>query len=318
MQVYKVGKSQNIFDVALACYGSIEGLFDLMVNNPELSFDYELKEGEELYYDEDCVVYDTVISTLADEGVSIANGERNVYHKTVDKDLRVIISVPADDDSVTLKLSGDGDMTVDWGDNSDIETVALQSTEQEYQHFYDNETDSRIVRLYGDFNVKTWYLSSIASGLVLLVKPLTVDEVVVRQNNISLQGLLLFEGTYSVTLDGIAVSDLDMIRDMSLSDLTISNLESSDKEKSLEDIVDEYLIYVAKNHNERRDCKVVMDVQPSGEYAEPSKDDNGNYVIETGMEAVYVITHEDTWNEAGAWEFDICGETYKYENEGTA
>lgn len=313
MQVYKVGKSQNIFDVALSCYGSIEGLFDLLVNNPELSFDYELKEGEELYYDEDCIVYDTVISTLADEGIKkAANGERDVYYKEVDDELRVIISVPADDDSITLKLSGDGDMKVDWGDNSDIETIALQATEQEYLHFYDNESDNRVVRLYGDFNIKTWYLSSIISGLVLPIQPLVVDEVVVKKNNISLQGLLLFKGTYSVVLDSISVDSLDVIRDMSLSDLTISNLDSSDDEKSIEDIVDEYLIYVAKNNNERRYCKVVMDVQPSGEYQEPSKDDNGNYVIETGMEAVYVITHEEAWNEAGSWEFDICGEKYAY------
>jgi len=318
MQVYKVGKSQNIFDVALACYGSIEGLFDLMVNNAELSFDSVLKEGDELYYDESCVIYDTVISELSDEGVQIANGERDVYHKEVNEDLRVVISVPADDDSLLLKLSGDGDMVVDWGDNSDIETITLQATPQEYLHFYNNETDSRTVRLYGGFNVKTWYLSSIASGLVLPVKPLVVDEVVVKENNITLQGLLLFEGTYSVTLDGISLSDFDMIRDMSLSDLTISNLESADAEKSVEDLVDEYLIYVAQHNNERRYCKVVMDVQPSGEYQEPSKDDNGNYEITTGMEAVYVITHENAWNEAGAWEFDICGESYKYENEETA
>lgn len=309
--MYKVGKSQNIFDVALAVYGSIEGLFDLLTNNSELSFDTELKEGDELYYDENCVIYSTVISTLADENIKPANGERGVYYKEVNEELRCIISVPASDAAMLLRLSGDGDMVVDWGDNSEIETITLQATTQEYRHFYDNETDKRVVRLYGDFNIKTWDLSSIVMGLVLPTKPMTVDEVMVKKNNITLQGLLLFKGTYSVTMDSIAVSNLDMIRDMSLSELTISNLDSADAEKSVEDIVDEYLIYVAKNNNERRNCKVTMDVQPSGEYQEPAKDDNGNYVIVTGMEAVYVITHEEAWNEAGAWEFEICGESYK-------
>ena len=48
----------------------------------------------------------------------------------------------------------------------------------------------------------------------------------------------------------------------------------------------------------RRNCKVILDTQPSGTYKEPLKDSNGNYVITTGMEAIYVITHETAWNEA--------------------
>ena len=51
MQVYKVQKNQNIYDVALYLFGSIEGIFELMANNPELSYDTELKEGDELYWD---------------------------------------------------------------------------------------------------------------------------------------------------------------------------------------------------------------------------------------------------------------------------
>ena len=64
MQVYKVRNNQNIFDVAIAIYGSIEGIFDLLVNNPDLSFDSVLNGGQELYWDEDFVVYDTIVNSF--------------------------------------------------------------------------------------------------------------------------------------------------------------------------------------------------------------------------------------------------------------
>ena len=35
MRTYTVRTGQNIFDVALTLYGSIEGVFDLLVSNPE-------------------------------------------------------------------------------------------------------------------------------------------------------------------------------------------------------------------------------------------------------------------------------------------
>ena len=56
-----------------------------------------------------------------------------------------------------------------------------------------------------------------------------------------------------------------------------------------------------------------MDIAPSGEYQEPPRDEHGNYVITTGMQAVYVITHEPDWNIAGAWTFKINNSVYKYE-----
>ena len=51
MQVYKVKRNQNIFDVAVSIHGSIEGIFDLLINNPNLSFHSQLEEGEEINLD---------------------------------------------------------------------------------------------------------------------------------------------------------------------------------------------------------------------------------------------------------------------------
>jgi hypothetical protein len=58
--------------------------------------------------------------------------------------------------------------------------------------------------------------------------------------------------------------------------------------------------------------------QPSGTYREPAKDANGRYVIGSGMEAIWVLTHEEAWNEGSPWEFIINGIIYKYEQNDTA
>ena len=100
--------------------------------------------------------------------------------------------------------------------------------------------------------------------------------------------------------------------------MSLSNLELTNIDYTEDTVINDYLIYIAKHNNQRRNCKVILDIQPSGTYKEPPKDSNGNYVITTGMEAIYVITHETAWNEAGSWSFDINGTIYQYENSDIA
>ena len=116
-----------------------------------------------------------------------------------------------------------------------------------------------------------------------------------------------------VKLADMSLSSLAPIQDMSLSNLELRNIDYTE-----DTVINDYLIYIAKHNNQRRNCKVILDTQPSGTYKEPLKDSNGNYVITTGMEAIYVITHETAWNEAGSWSFDINGTIYQYENSDIA
>ncbi len=312
MQTYKVQKGQNIFDVAVLLHGSVEGVFDLLVNNPELSFDTGVAEGQELVWDEDFVVYDSIVDSLKENNIVPANGERHVYYKECGQQLRMLIKMPAEESRITFVMSGDGNMVVDWGDNTDLETISLNTVEQQYDHYFDNVTDYRVVKLYGDFRIKRLDVSGV-NGTMLPVAPITVDEFVCSENNMNLQGLFLFKGTYLVELTKRGINSLDSIKDMSLQKLTLS-----ENDYSPESCIDDYLIYVAKNTNQRRNCYVTLDVVPSGTYQEPKKDVNGNYVINTGMEAIYVITHEVAWNEAGPWVFNIKGKIYKYENPNIA
>lgn len=308
METYKVINNQNIFDVAIDIYGSIEGIFDLLISNPDLSFDSKLYDGQTLLWDKDFVINSSIVSSLHTDNAIPINGERNVYYKNIEADLKCVIQMGESASDISLNLSGDGEMIIDWGDNSEIQTIQLQPTLQLYQHYFDNEADVRTIRLYGDFNIKTWNMSTI-HGLVLPTQPIIVDEVIISKNIVPLHGLFLFNGIYYVKINDIPITDLSPIKNMSLSYLELKGISYSS-----EDVLNDYLKYLAKHNNQRRNCNVVIDTQPSGEYKEPDKDENGSYLITSGMEAIYVITHEAAWNESGPWIFNINGTIYQYNN----
>ena len=114
MQVYKVKRNQNIFDVAVSTHGSIEGIFDLLINNPDLSFHSQLKEGEEIYWDEEFIIYDSIVNTLQAEHIVPANGERHVYYKNTTAPLRCVMYISPEEASIALQMAGDGSLIVDW------------------------------------------------------------------------------------------------------------------------------------------------------------------------------------------------------------
>lgn len=306
MKTYKTINHQNIYDVAVMLYGTIEGVFNLLAYNPSLSLDMELQPGTELLYDETAAIYNNITSALSSDGVVPANGDRGVYFRETDQALRALVVVSPDESACTLIMSGDGVVTVDWGDNTELEELVLQSTDKKYMHAFNTDA-GRIVKLYGDFSVKALNLSAIGGDLMLLA-PLVVDEIQVSDNSTDLRCLALCKGTYQVKMERITLASLNMIRDMSLQTLVLDNVYMS------ADALDEYLIYIARNHNERRNCNVtIRGTAPTGEYAEPAKDEFGNYQIQNGMEAIYVITHEIAWNEADPWVFDINETIYQYQ-----
>ncbi|MEB3373814.1 hypothetical protein SFC43_13170 [Bacteroides sp. CR5/BHMF/2] len=62
-------------------YGSIEGIVDLLINNPELSLDDDLKSGDELDYTDEFVISPDIVAYNRMYNLLPANGERNVYYK---------------------------------------------------------------------------------------------------------------------------------------------------------------------------------------------------------------------------------------------
>ncbi len=287
MAKYKVKRNQNLFDVAIDLYGSIEGLYDLFISNPQLSMNTKLTPGMELEYHESFVINEGIVREIKAQNYSLINGERHVYHKKPALEQIFQIDVPADSESTAMTLAGEGEMCVDWGDNSDLQTIKLSHIPQFIEHFYDNIVEKRVMKIYGEFSLLSWDVTQL-NGQIYTFSPITVDEFTCRANEYSLEGLFLFNGTVKLDLGGMLIKDLSPIYDMSLQELDLRSAHMDPE------TIDAYLQYIANNYGSRRNCTVYLTVEPS----------------ELGMAAIDTIVNEQAWNEAGAWVFDINGNIY--------
>ncbi len=291
MATYKVTTNQNLFDVALLLYGSIEGLFDLLISNEWLNMETDLMPGMELEYHDYFVVNDGIKSAMSDKNLIPANRERHVYLKHPTEDLVFLCDVDAEADSALFVVSGSGKMLIDWGDNTDLETVQLAVAQQTVEHYFDNVTEKRRIKVYGDFQIIKLDTSKLG-GALMLMRPMTVDEYTSHANSYPLQGLFLFDGTVSVDLSGCSIDNLLPIGDMSLQILDLRNVTFADIS-----VLDDYLQYIVENYGSRRNCTVYLSSEPT----------------EKGITAIETILGEDAWNEAGNWVFNINDKIYTRE-----
>lgn len=74
MKQYIVKSGQNLYDVALTLYGSIEGVFDLLINNRSINLNSQLTNGQILYYNEGFMVNQTIVDWFKTNGDVIKNG----------------------------------------------------------------------------------------------------------------------------------------------------------------------------------------------------------------------------------------------------
>jgi hypothetical protein len=291
MAQHKVKPNQNIFDVAIELYGSVEGLFDLLISNEWLDMNTELQAGTELEYHDYFVVNSGIVTAIKDNGYIPANGERRVYFKKPAYGLIAVCRIPAEVKSSSFSVSGEGAMQIDWGDNSELQHVALSDQMQTCLRYFDNTVDARRVKIYGDCSLTVFDASDIGGDL-FLVRPLTVDEYTGKSNGHILESLFLFEGTVKVDLQGATVSNLLPVGDMSLQELNLLNVRFTDVS-----VLDDYLQYIVDNYAGRRNCTVHLDTEPT----------------ERGMEAIQTIINEPAWNESGKWKFIINEKIYTKE-----
>ena len=288
MATYTVKTSQNIFDVALHLYGSIEGLFDLLISNPWLNMTTDLKRGMELEYHDYFVVNNSMKQEIEANNYLPANSERHSYFKKTDEQLVMLCDIEPTAEMTTIVASGDGTMIVDWGDNSPLESITLSISETTYEHFFDNTVDERRMKIYGAFDFIKLDISKL-NGTIYPVRSLVVDEFVNRSNGRSLKGLFLFDDTVTVDLQGMEISSLLPIGDMRLQELNLRYVKFTDVS-----VLDEYLQYIVDNYGTRRDCTVYLTTEPSA----------------AGMAAIETIINEPAWNESGHWQFIINDQTY--------
>lgn len=295
MGVYTVKPNQNLFDVALHLYGSIEGLFDLLISNPELNMTSDLVYGQELIYHEDFVLNESVVSEFKKQNITPSSGARKVYFKRPGEDLIFLVGVNANMVFTSFKAAGEGTMIIDWGDNTELEHVQLSVAVQSIEHYFDNETEKRRIRIYGDTQMlKFTQLDTTGlGGALILCKPVVVDEYACTNRGYSLVGLSMFEGTYKIDLHSTTIDSLLPIGDMNLQELDLTDV------RFLHDnTVDDYFEYIVAHHADRRPCTIWLTTEPS----------------ERGYAAINTILNEPEWNISDTWKFYINNQLYQPDN----
>lgn len=297
MAIYTVKPNQNLFDVALHIYGSIEGLFDLLISNPELSMTSDLSYGQELVYHEDFILNESVVDGMKTQNIVPSSGARKVYFKRPDEDLVFLVGVNADMTFTTFNVAGEGTMIVDWGDNSDLQYIPLTADIQSIEHYFDNETEKRRIRIYGDTNTLKLmkFDTSGLGGALILCKPIIVDEYVCTSRGYSLTGLALFVGTYKLDLHSATIDNLLPIGDMNLQELDLTDVLFMH-----DNVIDDYLEYIVANYADRIPCTIRLTTEPSAR----------------GYAAIDTILNEPEWNVSDTWKFYINNQLYQ-PNNGT-
>ncbi len=299
MAKYIVKPNQNLFDVALHLYGSIEGLFDLLISNPDLSMTSDLTYGQELEYHEEFILNPSIVSEFKSQNIVPSSGARKVYFKRPEEDMIFLIGVNADMSLTNLKVAGEGTMIIDWGDNSQLEYIVLSPSLRLVEHYFDNDVDERRIRIYGDTQtLKFTQLDTTGlGGALVLCKPVTVDEYTCLGRGFSLMGLSLFEGTYKVNLRQSIIANLIPIGDMDLQELDLSDVYYMN-----DDVLDDYLEYIVAHYEDRRPCTVYLTKEPSVR----------------GYVAIDTILNEPEWNTSDTWKFYINNQLYQSSNDTIA
>ena len=307
MGKYRVIAGQNLYDIALHIYGSIEGIVDLMMCNTDLSLDTTLKVGDELIYSDDFIINADVVAYNEMHGIVPSNGEHHVYPKVITKPLAVVFSLPTELLNVQCSVSGIGTLEIDWGDNSDTEVVTLSDKPQLLKHIFDNKVRKRRrIRWFTDAYFKQVDWSGLQPTSVVILRPLPIEELTIKDTTLTLDSLQMVTGIYSLNLSGLTSGNLKPLvecRELMTLNLTDARIKPT--------VLDEWLIAIVEMYGNRRNCKVILTAVPTGTYQEPARiADTGRYNITSGMEAIWVITHEESWNEGGKWEFIINDKEY--------
>lgn len=313
MGKYTVTTGQNIYDIAMHLHGSVEGIVDLLINNPGLSLDDDLKSGDELDYTDDFIISPDIVAYNRMYNLLPANGERNVYYKEPSGKQFMELFLENRQTAAMLSVSGSGTLEIDWGDNTEIECLTLANRVKELRHYFNDRIASkRRICLYGDVSFRTLDMSHSHASEVYLLGPVSLEKFTCEKMVADISFLSLAEDTYELTLTGLQTDDLLPI--LPLERLMRLDLRGA-KVKPF--VLNTYLKALVEKHYGRRNLTVILSTPPTGIYRRPQTDSNGSHIITSGMEAIWILTHEPAWNEGGAWTFIINNQTYTYEPDDT-
>lgn len=221
MQQYTVRSGQNIFDVALTLYGSVEGVFDLLLSNSELTLESKLSYGMVLNYHSEFVINQNIVSWLKNNNVIVKNGEHvfdypsaetfvkshiEAHHPEVYESLSglspdeqnmyweglttpmLTIQQSGSTSNFIVSLKNGTHIFVDWGDYSDFQVVEGNG-EIVVEHCYKGN-GSHQVTFFGDFECYLLDLTEIG-GAYYPLATIYADEFKSKLDNEDLKKLII-------------------------------------------------------------------------------------------------------------------------------
>lgn len=211
MPIYKVKPGQTLYDVAVNIYGTIEGLFDLIITNSDKNMMSDLKAGDELEYHEEYILQQAIAKQIGDKKIKIANGSNNTIPSTFNEMPKIILKVNSSEDSISLNMIGQGAMIIDWGDLSPTKEHTFEiNREEHFTHNFENVDEEHVVRIYGDFSLTLFQLNDCDCN-VFVTRNINVGTFISDGGNIELPGISLFDGLSDIYIQGAQNLDLRQI-----------------------------------------------------------------------------------------------------------
>lgn len=298
---YIAAPNQNIYDIAVDIHGTIDGVSDLLVNNSWLTLDIDIKGGDKITYTSGVTLDEYEAERLDMFGVVPATQNRNTYYrpKLSGKKFDVFLNKDVLSFDCIIEFDGEQEISVDWGDNSDIE-VFKSSPAQISHSFYGEEGVERTIRFY----IKTDEVINIDIKTEDLINIMVYNSINTRffstkSNMGDVRFFNLLTGIQRITASNISPETLAPLSKLiTIQDLDITSSKIKPKQ------LDEFFISLVKNYGERLPATIKTTTKPNGDFKEP----NIKNMPQNGMEAVWMLVNEPAWNtDYHQWHIIIDG-----------
>lgn len=288
MAQYTVRHGQNLFDIVLTCYGDLNGLGDFMLLNPTVNYNSNFNDGDIVNYDETKVISQVTSNYYSKNRIIPTGGNDYIYYKEPLYKHLFSIYVSQDVVNLIVGISGSGIIQIDWGDNSQLQTVQLSQEVQTISHDSNSYLDtSRRIRFYGEADFHTINLSRINVERAFSVSDFKCLTLIINDNKIipNIKFTKIIRNLNKVDFSRTLIDDLSpLLYNHELREIHLENCEIN------QSIIDEYVIGLVKNYQSRLLADVWMKGNdlPSGMYQEPSVLSDP----QTGMEAIWVLEND--------------------------
>lgn len=300
IQEYTVAQGQNLMDVVLSTYGSLDGLTDFLLHNPDIDLNSILYNGQIVKYEQSNVINEITVNYYQSKKIQPCNNERSVYFKQPTLPLFLYVLIPNNTVYVGADISCDGYFEVDWGDDTVIESY---SGSVFISHNMNSKIQSdRIIKIYSSSPFQKISFNNMPIKKIFTFQDIRVYEFnsMASRELENINHLIIPSSLRDIRLTGSKITSLNpLIGQLSLRNIYIDGCGITQR------LIDEFVIGLVKKYSTRLIGYVKLDGNdlPSGEYKRPASLQDPK----SGWEAIWVLE-----NERG-WDFDFNNTVLPYE-----